>query len=78
MAEDRPDLLVLVVGGDPRREDRHRDDDREDDRADRRRGPVLDRLPDEPAPRADGIRLGDGARLVEGDAHSVILGSSLK
>ena len=69
VAEDWPDLLVQVVGGEHRREQRREDDPEQDGRPRDRRGPTADRLPDETATRADRRLLDDRAGLAGGDAH---------
>ena len=72
-----PDLLVEPVRRDPRGKQRRRCDQPEHDEPERRRGPAPDRPPDDSPPRRR-RRLQNQAGLVDHDAHSVILGSSLK
>ena len=76
--EHRSHLVVQPVGRDPGSEDGGKNDQRQNDGADRRRGTAPDRVPENAATRADRCGLRHCARLVQDDAHYVILGSSLK
>ena len=77
-AEHGPDLLVQPVRRDHRRKHGAEDDQQKERGADRRRRAASDRVEDDAAARAHRLGFDDGAGLPDGDAHSLILGSSLK
>ena len=69
-SEDRPDLCVHVVRRQPRRQHRRERDQREHGDPDRRGRVAPERAEDDAAAARGGLRVGDGARLVDRDAHS--------